>query len=97
MYRVGEGGKQYLIPGENGRVLSNRQIISNQGQNIQWNFIVENYASGVDVSKPSIDYENKIIRTAVTRAKREIVNDIKVHTGEVWQAITRTINVQSKL
>ena len=67
MYRVGEGGKpeileaggkQYLIPGENGRVLSNRQIISNQGQNIQWNFIVENYASGVEVSKPSIDYEN---------------------------------------
>jgi tape measure domain-containing protein len=38
MYRVGEGGKpeilvaggkQYLIPGENGRVLSNRQITSN--------------------------------------------------------------------
>lgn len=39
MYRVGEGGKQYLIPGENGRVLSNRQITSNQGQNIQWNFM----------------------------------------------------------
>ena len=40
MYRVGEGGKpeilvaggkQYLIPGENGRVLSNRQITSGRG------------------------------------------------------------------
>ena len=40
MYRVGEnnkpeilmqGGKQYLIPGENGRVLSNRQITSGNG------------------------------------------------------------------
>lgn len=97
MYRVGEGGKQYLIPGENGRVLSNRQIISNQGQNIQWNFIVENYASGVEVSKPSIDYANKIIRTAVTQAKREVANDIKEHTGEVWQAMSRSTNIQSKL
>lgn len=40
MYRVGEGGKpeilmqggkQYLIPGENGKVLSNRQITSGKG------------------------------------------------------------------
>ncbi|OCG76879.1 hypothetical protein A9G42_06095 [Gilliamella sp. Nev6-6] len=40
MYRVGEGGKpeilvaggkQYLIPGENGRVLSNRQITNGKG------------------------------------------------------------------
>lgn len=106
MYRVGEGGKpeilmqggkQYLIPGDNGKVLSNRQITSNQGQNIQWNFIVENYASGVEVSKPSIDYENKIIRTAVTQAKREVANDIKEHTGEVWQAMSRSTNIQSKL
>lgn len=106
MYRVGEGGKpeilmqggkQYLIPGDNGKVLSNRQITSNQGQNIQWNFVVENYANGVEVSKPSIDYENKIIRTAVTQAKREVANDIKEHTGEVWQAMSRSTNIQSKL
>ena len=30
-YRVGEGGKQYLIPEENGRVLSNLQITSGKG------------------------------------------------------------------
>ena len=43
MYRVGEGGKpeilvqggkQYLIPGENGRVLSNRQITSGKGGSV---------------------------------------------------------------
>ena len=42
-YRVGEGGKpeilmqggkQYLIPGENGRVLSNRQITSGKGGSV---------------------------------------------------------------
>ncbi|MCO6540628.1 MAG: hypothetical protein J6569_10955, partial [Gilliamella sp.] len=49
MYRVGEGGKpeilvaggkQYLIPGENGRVLSNRQITSNGrgGSNMSLHF-----------------------------------------------------------
>ena len=108
MYRVGEGGKpeilmqggrQYLIPGENGRVLSNRQITSNQGQNqnIQWNFIVENYASGVEVSEPSIDNENRIIRTAVKQAKQEVANDISSHTGEVWRAMSSSTNIQSKL
>lgn len=106
MYRVGEGGKpeilmqggkQYLIPGDNGKVLSNRQITSNQGQNIQWNFIVENYASGVEVSEPSIDNENRIIRTAVKQAKQEVANDISSHTGEVWRAMSSSTNIQSKL
>lgn len=106
MYRVGEGGKpeilmaggkQYLIPGDNGKVLSNRQITSSQGQNIQWNFIVENYASGVEVSKPSIDYENKIVRTAVKQAKQEVANDISSHTGDVWRAMSNSTNIQSKL
>lgn len=108
MYRVGEdnkpeilmqGGRQYLIPGENGRVLSNRQITSNQGQNqnIQWNFIVENYASGVEVSEPSIDNENRIIRTAIKQAKQEVANDISSHTGEVWRAMSSSTNIQSKL
>ena len=84
MYRVGEGGepeilmaggKQYLIQGDNGKVLSNRQITSNQAQNqnIQWNFIVENYASGVEVSKPSIDYQNKIVRTAVKLNRKSLM------------------------
>ena len=105
MYRVGEGGKpeilmqggrQYLIPGENGQVLSNRQITSGNA-NIQWSFVVENYASNVEVSQPSIDVENRIIRMAVKQAKQEVAGDISNHSGDVWNAMSNSTNVQSKL
>lgn len=105
MYRVGEGGKpeilmqggrQYLIPGENGKVLSNRQITSGNA-NIQWSFVVENYASNVEVSQPSIDVENRIIRMAVKQAKEAVAGDISSHSGDVWNAMSNSTNVQSKL
>ena len=105
MYRVGEGGKpeilmqggrQYLIPGENGQVLSNRQITSGNA-NIQWSFVVENYASNVEVSQPSIDFENRIIKMAVKQAKQEVAGDISSHSGDVWNAMSNSTNVQSKL
>lgn len=66
IYRVGEdgkpeilmqGGRQYLIHGENGQVLSNRQITSGNGS-IQCSSVVENYVSNVEVSQPPIDIEN---------------------------------------
>ena len=105
MYRVGEGGKpeilmqggrQYLIPGENGKVLSNRQITSGNA-NIQWSFVVENHASNVEVSQPSIDFENRIIKMAVKQAKQEVAGDISSHSGDVWNAMSNSTNVQSKL
>ena len=105
MYRVGEGGKpeilmqggrQYLIPGENGQVLSNRQITSGNN-NIQWSFVVENYASNVEVSQPSIDFENRIIKMAVKQAKQEVAGDISSHSGDIWNAMSNSTNVQSKL
>ena len=105
MYRVGEGGKpeilmqggrQYLIPGENGQVLSNRQI-SSGNNNIQWSFVVENYASNVEVSQPSIDFENRIIKMAVKQAKQAVAGDISSHSGDVWNAMSNSTNVQSKL
>lgn len=105
MYRVGEGGKpeilmqggrQYLIPGENGQVLSNRQITSGNA-NIQWSFVVENYASNVEVSQPSIDVENRIIRMAVKQAKEAVAGDISNHSGNVWNAMSNSTNVQSRL
>ena len=105
MYRVGEGGKpeilmqggrQYLIPGENGQVLSNRQITSGNN-NIQWSFVVENYASNVEVSQPSIDFENRIIKMAVKQAKQAVAGDISSHSGDVWNAMSNSTNVQSKL
>ncbi|PXZ04339.1 tape measure protein [Gilliamella apicola] len=104
-YRVGEdgkpeifmqGGRQYLIPGENGQVLSNRQITSGNA-NIQWSFVVENYASNVEVSQPSIDVENRIIRMAVKQAEQKISESISNHSGDVWNAMSNSTNVQSKL
>lgn len=79
MYRVGEngkpeilmqGGRQYLIPGENGQVLSNRQITYGSGS-IQCSSVVENYASNMEVSRLFIDVEkdssecqlNRLIKT----------------------------------
>ena len=106
MYRVGEGnkpeilmqgGRQYLIPGENGQVLSNRQINSDNGNNIQWNFIVQNYASNVEVSQPSIDVEKKIIRMAVKESKQAVAGDINNHSGEVWNALNNSTNIHPKL
>ena len=105
MYRVGEGGKpeilmqggrQYLIPGENGKVLSNRQITSGNA-NIQWSFVVENHASNVEVSQPSMDVENRIIRMAVKQAEQKISESISNHSGDVWNAMSNSTNVQSKL
>ena len=105
MYRVGEGGKpeilmqggrQYLIPGENGKVLSNRQITSGNA-NIQWSFVVENHASNVEVSQPSIDFENRIIKMAVKQAEQKISESISNHSGDVWNAMSNSTNVQSKL
>ena len=106
MYRVGEGnkpeilmqgGRQYLILGENGQVLSNRQIYSDNGNNIQWNFIVQNYASNVEVSQPSIDVEKKIIRMAVKESKQMVAGDINNHSGDVWNALNNSTNIHPKL
>lgn len=59
MYQVGERGKpeiyqastgkQYMIPGDNGRVISNKDMNGGGGVNVQINVI--NQVSGVDVQK----------------------------------------------
>ena len=59
MYQVGEDGKpeiyqastgkQYMIPGDNGRVISNKDMNGGGGVNVQINVI--NQVSGVDVQK----------------------------------------------
>ncbi|HEC2063389.1 TPA: tail protein (tape measure) [Klebsiella oxytoca] len=59
MYQVGEKGKpeiyqastgkQYMIPGDNGRVISNKDMNGGGGVNVQINVI--NQVSGVDVQK----------------------------------------------
>ena len=75
IYRVGEdgkpeilmqGGRQYLIHGENGQVLSNRQITSGNGS-IQCSSVVENYVSNVEVSQLSIEVENSSSQCQLNR------------------------------
>ncbi len=59
MYQIGEKGKpeiyqastgkQYMIPGDNGKVISNKDMNGGGGVNVQINVI--NQVSGVDVQK----------------------------------------------
>lgn len=106
MYRVGEGnkpeilmqgGRQYLIPGENGQVLSNRQINSDNGNNIQWNFIVQNYASNVEISQPSINERDKTVMLTARLVKKELTGEITEHRGEFWHALNSSTNIHPKL
>ena len=106
MYRVGEGnkpeilmqgGRQYLIPGENGQVLSNRQINSDNGNNIQWNFIVQNYASNVEISQPSINERDKTVTLTARLVKKELTGEVTEHRGEFWHALNSSTNIHPKL
>ena len=106
MYRVGEGnkpeilmqgGRQYLIPGENGQVLSNRQINSDNGNNIQWNFIVQNYASNVEISQPSINERDKTVTLTARLVKKELTSEVTEHRGEFWHALNSSTNIHPKL
>lgn len=106
MYRVGEGnkpeilmqgGRQYLIPGENGQVLSNRQINSDNGNNIQWNFIVQNYASNVEISQPSINERDKTVMLTARLVKKELTGEVTEHRGEFWHALNSSTNIHPKL
>ena len=106
MYRVGEGnkpeilmqgGRQYLIPGENGQVLSNRQINSDNGNNIQWNFIVQNYASNVEISQPSINERDKTVMLTARLVKKQLTGEVTEHRGEFWHALNSSTNIHPKL
>lgn len=103
LYEVGEnnlpeifksGNRQYMIPGNNGRVFSNNDVISsNSSSNFDWTFIVENNASNTEVQQPSIDQEKRIVRLAVN----EVADSVRQKRGDVWSALSSTTNVISKL
>ena len=88
MYRVGEGGmpeiyqastgKQYMIPGDNGRVISNKDMQSGGGITIINN--VENYSSGAQVDTQATRDANGNISI------QTIVMDI-ANGGQLSQAI----------
>lgn len=88
MYRVGEGGmpeiyqastgKQYMIPGDNGKVISNKDMQSGGGMTIINN--VQNYSSGAQVDTQATRDENGNISI------QTIVMDI-ANGGQIGQAI----------
>lgn len=80
MYQVGEKGKpeiyqastgkQYMIPGDNGRVISNKDMNGGGGVNVQINVI--NQVSGVDVQKSDAYMQdgNAVVNLLLTDMER---------------------------
>lgn len=77
MYQVGEGGmpeiykasngSQYMIPGDNGSVISNKDLRGSSGGSLQVTNNVYNYASGVQVDTRSTQNGSELlIETFVT-------------------------------
>ena len=99
MYRMGEqgpeifrgtSGKNYVIPGENGRVIPNDKI---GGGGVVIN-IVNN--AGADVTATASN-DGKQIDIAVNRAVSEVSRQISSNTGQVWNSLKSSTNVQGKL
>ncbi|MEC5693045.1 tape measure protein [Enterobacter hormaechei] len=94
MYQVGEGGmpeiyrastgKQYMIPGDNGRVISNKDMQGGNG--IIINNIVQNYTSATVDSQGAVNSDGTV--TIET-----IVADLN-NGGLISQAITSNHNVK---
>ncbi|EDU0974134.1 tape measure protein [Salmonella enterica subsp. enterica serovar Anderlecht] len=101
MYRVGENGKpeifqasngsQYMIPGDNGRVVSNRDMQSGGGST-PVNIVINNTAAGTTVENQGYDPDTKTITLAV----REVARQLRSQTGIVSRALTDSWNTTGK-
>ncbi|EJA3065736.1 tape measure protein, partial [Cronobacter sakazakii] len=94
LYQVGEKGKpeiyrastgkQYMIPGDNGRVISNKDMQSGSGVII--NNIVQNYTSATVDSQGTVNSDGSITLTT-------IIADLN-NGGPISQGITSNFNVK---
>ncbi|EPN9529486.1 tape measure protein, partial [Cronobacter malonaticus] len=94
MYQVGEGGmpeiyqastgKQYMIPGDNGKVISNKDMQAGSGVII--NNIVQNYTSATVDSQGTVNSDGSITLTT-------IIADLN-NGGPISQGITSNFNVK---
>lgn len=94
MYQVGEGGlpeiyqastgKQYMIPGDNGKVISNKDLQGGSGVTI--NNIVQNYTSATVDSQGTVNPDGTVTIST-------IVADLN-NGGPISQAITSNHNVK---
>ena len=98
-YRMGEdgpeilqqGNKNIVIPGENGKVISNKDLGGGGGTTIN----INNMAAGVDVqATPSND--GKTIDIAVRRAVAEITNQVATGNGKFMNALKSNTSITSK-
>ncbi|WP_392565806.1 tape measure protein [Utexia brackfieldae] len=105
MYRVGEGnkpeilmsgGRQYMIPGESGKVISNKDLgTSSQEPSINWSInIIGGDSSSTDVN---VDDEQKRIDIIVSQTKKSIAGDIRERSGAVYSALKDTTNIKPRL
>lgn len=99
LYRVNEtgapemftasNGRQYMMPNTRGEVTPANKL----GGGVS--VVVNNYASGVDVSATQTSDGN--VEVTVQRAVAEVASQIASNSGQVWSAMKGATNVQSKL
>ncbi|HFN4092699.1 TPA: tape measure protein [Enterobacter hormaechei] len=103
MYRVGEGGKpeifkasngsQYMIPGDNGRVISNRDIGSGGGE--------FNYSPVIQVNGDPTEQTLAMLEAAVKRGAQQgyamAVSDVASGKGKLSNALTNNFNTSQRI
>lgn len=99
MYQVGEGGmpeifrasngSQYMIPGDNGSVISNKDISSGGGGNIQVSVVFNDYTSG------SHSYDAQASQDGNNLTIQAFVMDMD-NKGPMHSAITRNTTATSR-
>lgn len=103
MYRVGEGGKpeifkanngsQYMIPGDNGRVISNRDIGGGGG--------AFSYSPVIQVNGDPTEQQLAMLEAAVKRGAQQgyamAVSDVASGKGKLSNALTNNFNTSQRL
>ncbi len=103
MYRVGEGGKpeifkanngsQYMIPGDNGRVISNRDMSGGGG--------AFNYSPVIQVNGDPTEQTLAMLEAAVKRGAQQgyamAVSDVASGKGKLSNALTNNFNTSQRL
>ncbi|HCR1930173.1 TPA: tape measure protein [Enterobacter roggenkampii] len=103
MYRVGEGGKpeifkasngsQYMIPGDNGRVISNRDMGSGGG--------AFHYSPVIQVNGDPTEQTLAMLEAAVKRGAQQgyamAVSDVASGKGKLSNALTNNFNTSQRL
>ncbi|WAC75368.1 tape measure protein [Roseateles sp. SL47] len=101
LYRVNEtgqpemytasNGKQYMLPTKDGNVTPADQVGGGSGG---WNIIINNAPAG---TVANVDQQSRTIEIAVAQAKSQIAAEFSSNTGETWNALRGSSNVQGRI